>query len=98
MTTTPNVLATRYASAEMVELWSATTKVRLERQLWIAVLKAQRDLGVDVGDDVVEAYEGVSTRSTSARSTSARRRLDTTSRLASTSSAPSPDTSTSTRP
>lgn len=59
MTTTPNVLATRYASAEMVKLWSATTKVRLERQLWVAVLKAQRDLGVDVGDDVVEAYEGV---------------------------------------
>ena len=31
----------------------------LERQLWIAVLKAQRDLGVDVPDGVVEAYEAV---------------------------------------
>ena len=31
----------------------------LERQLWIAVLKAQRDLGIDVPDGVVEAYEKV---------------------------------------
>ena len=31
----------------------------LERQLWIAVLRAQRDLGVDVPDGVVEAYEAV---------------------------------------
>ena len=31
----------------------------LERRLWIAVLKAQRDLGVDVPDGVVEAYEAV---------------------------------------
>ena len=42
-----NVLANRYASAELVDLWSAETKIILERQLWIAVLKAQRDLGVD---------------------------------------------------
>ena len=31
----------------------------LERQLWIAVLTAQRDLGVDVPDGVIEAYEAV---------------------------------------
>ena len=31
----------------------------LERQLWIAVLNAQRDLGVDVPDGVIEAYEKV---------------------------------------
>ena len=59
MATVPNVLAMRYASAEMVELWSANNKVRCERQLWIAVLKAQRDLGVELGNDVVEAYERV---------------------------------------
>jgi len=55
----PDVLASRYASAEMVELWSPATKVVLERKLWIAVLKAQRDLGVDVPAGVVEAYEAV---------------------------------------
>ncbi|MGW5716044.1 adenylosuccinate lyase [Amycolatopsis sp. NPDC003865] len=55
----PNVLAARYASAELVSLWSPEQKVVLERQLWIAVLKAQQDLGVDVPDGVVEAYERV---------------------------------------
>ena len=55
----PNVLATRYASAPLVELWSARHKVVLERQLWLAVLRAQRDLGVAVPDGALEAYEAV---------------------------------------
>jgi adenylosuccinate lyase len=55
----PDVLATRYASAELVNIWSPEHKVVLERQLWIAVLTAQRDLGVDVPDGVIEAYEKV---------------------------------------
>lgn len=54
-----NVLANRYASAELVDLWSAETKIILERQLWIAVLKAQRDLGVDVPAEAIAAYENV---------------------------------------
>ena len=58
-TKVPNVLAARYASPQMAELWSAEHKVVLERQLWLAVLRAQRELGVDVPDGVVEAYEGV---------------------------------------
>ena len=57
--TIPDVLATRYASAEMVDLWSPARKVVLERQLWLAVLRAQRDLGVDVPDGVIEAYAAV---------------------------------------
>ena len=55
----PNVLATRYASAAMAELWSPAAKVVLERRLWVAVLRAQRDLGVEVPDDAIEAYESV---------------------------------------
>lgn len=55
----PDVLASRYASPEMAALWSPAGKVVLERQLWVAVLRAQRDLGVDVPDGVVEAYEAV---------------------------------------
>jgi adenylosuccinate lyase len=55
----PDVLAARYASAELVTLWSPEEKVRAERRLWLAVLKAQRDLGVDVPDGVIEAYERV---------------------------------------
>lgn len=54
-----NVLANRYASAELVDLWSAETKIILERQLWIVVLKAQRDLGVDVPAEAIAAYENV---------------------------------------
>jgi len=54
-----NVLAARYASARMREIWSAESKVVAERRLWIAVLRAQRDLGIDVPDGVVEAYEDV---------------------------------------
>ena len=44
----PNVLATRYAGADLAEIWSPEHKIVLERQLWVAVLKAQRDLGIDV--------------------------------------------------
>src|SRR5215207_6266523 len=55
----PDVLAARYASEELATLWSREHKVVLERQLWLAVLRAQRDLGVEVPDGVVEAYEAV---------------------------------------
>ena len=57
--TVPNVLAARYASSGLREIWSPEHKIVLERQLWVAVLEAQRDLGVDVPDGVVEAYRGV---------------------------------------
>jgi adenylosuccinate lyase len=55
----PNVLASRYASPAMVALWSPAQKVVLERRLWLAVLAAQRALGVAVPDGVLEAYEAV---------------------------------------
>src|SRR3954464_8652904 len=55
----PNVLAARYAAEDLVRIWSPEHKVVLERQLWLAVLRAQRELGVDVPDGVVEAYEAV---------------------------------------
>ncbi len=57
--TVPNVLADRYASRELVELWSPRRKVVLERELWLAVLTAQRELGLDVADHVVEDYRRV---------------------------------------
>ncbi|WJR34541.1 adenylosuccinate lyase [Mycobacteroides immunogenum] len=55
----PNVLASRYASDAMVQLWSPQSKVVLERQLWIAVMRAQRELGIDVPDGVIDDYERV---------------------------------------
>ena len=58
-----NVLANRYASAAMREVWSAQSKIISERRLWLAVLAAQCDLGVDLGGDdpavVIKAYQGV---------------------------------------
>ncbi len=55
----PNVLASRYASTAVAEIWSPANKIVLERGLWIAVLKAQKELGIDVPDGVIEAYEAV---------------------------------------
>ena len=57
--TIPNVLSQRYASAPMVRQWSPEHKVRLERDLWIAVLRAQADLGIPVPDGVIDAYAAV---------------------------------------
>jgi adenylosuccinate lyase len=55
----PDVLATRYASPELAELWSPRTKVVLERRLWVAVLKAQAELGIDVPAGVIDDYQRV---------------------------------------
>lgn len=55
----PDVLAARYASQPMAEIWSPEHKIVLERRLWLAVLEAQRDLGVEVGAEVIEAYRNV---------------------------------------
>jgi len=43
----------------MADIWSPTNKILLERQLWIAVLRAQKDLGIEVPNGVIEAYEVV---------------------------------------
>ena len=55
----PDVLAARYASTAMASLWSPAHKVVLERRLWLAVLRAQADLGVEVPDGAIEAYQRV---------------------------------------
>jgi adenylosuccinate lyase len=55
----PNVLAQRYASQEMAAIWSPTQKVILERKLWVAVLRAQAELGLSVPAGAIEAYEKV---------------------------------------
>ena len=57
--TLSNILAERYASEAMCAIWSAEGKVRLERELWIAVLKGQKQLGLDVPEGAIEAYEKV---------------------------------------
>src|SRR5258708_36214062 len=55
----PNVLAGRYARAEMVAIWSPEAKVVAERRVWLAVLRAQAELGVPVPQEAVADYERV---------------------------------------
>ena len=55
----PNVLAERYATEPMRAIWGAEGKVVLEREFWIAVMKAQKSLGLDVPGEAIEAYEKV---------------------------------------
>ena len=55
----PDVLANRYASTEMVAIWSPQAKIVAERRLWLAVLRAQRELGVDVPEAAIADYERV---------------------------------------
>ena len=55
----PNVLAERYASPAISEIWSAEGRIVLEREFWIAVMKAQKDLGIDIPQEAIDAYESV---------------------------------------
>lgn len=54
-----DVLATRYASDAMLRVWSPHGKVVMERELWIAVMKAQRELGIDIPAEAIGDYEAV---------------------------------------
>ena len=55
----PNVLAGRYASKAMCDVWSAEGRIKLERDYWIAVLRAQKELGLDIPQEAIDAYERV---------------------------------------
>jgi adenylosuccinate lyase len=59
METIANVLALRYASEAMRAIWSPRGRVLLEREFWIAVLKAQKDLGLPIPDEAIADYERV---------------------------------------
>ena len=54
-----NVLADRYGSAEMTDLWSSESKVIFERELWVAVLETQAELGIPIPKNAIESYKEV---------------------------------------
>jgi len=56
---TPNVLATRYATKEMVEIFNPINKIIEERKFWIIVLKLQKKAGLPITDSDIESYEKV---------------------------------------
>ena len=57
--TIPNVLADRYASTALRQIWSAEGRILLEREFWIAVMKGQKELGLDIPAEAIAAYESV---------------------------------------
>lgn len=57
----PNTLADRYASTKMVNIFSEEGRALLERELWIAVMKAQEELGLPIPQKVIISYEKAKT-------------------------------------
>ena len=56
-----SVLADRYASNEMRQVFAPEQKIIAERKLWIAVMRAQSKLGHPISDAVIADYEKVLT-------------------------------------
>jgi adenylosuccinate lyase len=54
-----NVLASRYASQPIKDIWSEAGRIVLEREFWIAVMKGQQKLGIDIPEEAITAYEAV---------------------------------------
>ncbi len=52
-----NVLSERYATAAINEIFSERGKTIAERELWIAVMKAQRELGVAIPAEEIAKFE-----------------------------------------
>jgi adenylosuccinate lyase len=59
MSITPNVLATRYATKEMVAIFDPVNKIVNERKFWITILKLQQKAGLPITDSDIKAYEKV---------------------------------------
>ncbi|MFY9332025.1 MAG: adenylosuccinate lyase [Candidatus Nanopelagicales bacterium] len=55
----PDVLAQRYASARMRDIWAPRERIKHERRLWLAVLSAQQQLGIDIPQEAITDYEVV---------------------------------------
>ena len=57
-----SLLANRYASSAMREIFAPEAKIIAERKLWIAVMRAQSKLGHKISNDVITDYEKVITK------------------------------------
>ncbi len=57
-----SLLASRYASTSMREIFSPEAKIIAERKLWIAVMRAQSLLGHTISNDVIKEYEKVASQ------------------------------------
>jgi adenylosuccinate lyase len=59
MSITPNVLATRYATKDMVAIFDPINKIINERKFWITIMKLQQKAGLPITDNDIKAYEKV---------------------------------------
>jgi len=59
MSITPNVLATRYATKEMVAIFDPINKIINERKFWITILKLQQKSGLPITASDIASYEKV---------------------------------------
>jgi len=59
MSITPNVLATRYATEEMVAIFDPVNKIIAERKFWITILRLQKAGGLSITDSDITSYEKV---------------------------------------
>jgi adenylosuccinate lyase len=55
----PNVLASRYATKEMVAIFDPINKIIAERRFWITILKLQKEAGLSITDSDIKSYEKV---------------------------------------
>jgi len=56
---TPNVLANRYATKEMVAIFDPVNKIIAERKFWITILRLQKAGGLSITDSEIASYEKV---------------------------------------
>jgi len=56
---TPNVLANRYATKEMVAIFDPINKIIAERKFWITILRLQKANGLSITDSEIASYEKV---------------------------------------
>ncbi len=59
MSITPNVLANRYATKEMVAIFDPVNKIIAERKFWITILRLQKASGLSITDSEIASYEKV---------------------------------------
>jgi adenylosuccinate lyase len=53
----PNVLADRYASTAMRRIWSREEKIRIERRLWVEIMRLQKGYGIEITEEQISSYQ-----------------------------------------
>jgi len=69
-----NVLSARYATPPLNDLFSEEGRILAERELWIAVMKAQQELGLPIPAEAIARFEAAKSRIDLARIAAIERR------------------------